>query len=89
MPATRQRKTNKPKEEGGRDRQESEGSNHGLQHQQHYQNRQKAMKKGGVSWKPVLKTLAYFILAIAIPTLLNYAVLNQEARMLVPAGITK
>ena len=85
MAATRQRKANKLKEEG---RKESEEENNYVNQGQQYQ-QQRTVRKRKVSWKPVFKTLACFMLAIAIPTLLNYAVLNQEARMLVPAGILK
>lgn len=49
----------------------------------------KKKKKTGVSWRPVCKTMGYFGLAFLIPTLLNYAVLNQESRMLVPEGRIK
>ncbi len=51
------------------------------------QGEEKKRKKKGVSWRPVCKTIGYFGLAFLIPTLLNYAVINQESRMLVPEGI--
>ena len=99
--ATRQRKANKPQEAGKKDKpgeknkpgekdkpgdNESGKSEGKMDFDKQYKLRQKKLKKGGVSWAPVFKTLAFFFLLIAIPTLLNYAVLNQEARMLVPAG---
>jgi hypothetical protein len=43
-------------------------------------------EKGGVSWSPVFKRIGVFFLVISIPALVNYAALNQEARMLVPTG---
>ena len=43
-------------------------------------------KRGGVSWTPVFKRIGIFFLIILIPALVNYAALNQEARMLLPEG---
>lgn len=91
MPATRQRKSNNSKGEGGRERKEesaSGGSEDSRKVEQQQPHPRYQQQKKGVSWMPVFKTVAYFALAIMIPTLLNYAVLNQEARMLVPAGNT-
>ena len=48
---------------------------------------QQKRKKDGVSWMPVFKRLGAFLLVFLIPALLNYAALNQEARMLLPKGI--
>lgn len=42
--------------------------------------------KSGVSWTPVFKRIGIFIFVLSIPTLLNYAALNQETRMLLPSG---
>jgi len=47
---------------------------------------EKKKKKKG-SWWTVLKTIGYFFFAILISTFLNYAVLNQESRMLLPEGM--
>ena len=47
---------------------------------------QQRVKKKGVSWTPVFKRIGFFLLLFLIPGLLNYAVLNQEARMLIPEG---
>lgn len=51
-------------------------------------NQERGRRKGGVSWAPLCKRLAFFLLIILIPSILNYAVLNQESRMLVPTGGT-
>lgn len=48
---------------------------------------QQRARRGGVSWSPVFKRIGVFLLIILIPTLVNYAALNQEARMLVPEGM--
>lgn len=50
---------------------------------------QQRVKKKGVSWTPVFKRIGFFFLLFLIPGLLNYAVLNQEARMLIPAGTNR
>lgn len=41
-----------------------------------------------VKWSPVFKRIGYISLIFIIPAILNYAALNQEARMLVPKGTT-
>ena len=40
-----------------------------------------------VKWSPVFKKIGYVSLIFIIPAILNYAALNQEARMLVPKGM--
>lgn len=42
-----------------------------------------------VKWSPVFKRLGYVFLIFLIPSILNYAALNQESRMLVPEGINE
>ena len=44
----------------------------------------KKKKSGGCV--SLLKTIGYFSLIIIIPTVLNYAALNQEAKALIPEG---
>lgn len=61
---------------------DSEGSNAEVE------GRQQRVKKKGVSWTPVFKRIGFFLFLFLIPGLLNYAVLNQEARMLIPEGGT-
>lgn len=48
---------------------------------------QRRRKRGEVSWTPVFKRIGIFFLIILIPALVNYAALNQEARMLLPDGM--
>ena len=43
-------------------------------------------RESKVKWSPVFKRLGYFALILAIPAFLNYAVLNQELKALVPKG---
>lgn len=41
-----------------------------------------------VKWSPVFKRIGYVALIFLVPSILNYAALNQESRMLVPKGMT-
>ena len=43
-------------------------------------------RSGGVKWFPVFKRLFYVSLLVLVPMILNYAALNQEARVLPPQG---
>lgn len=44
------------------------------------------IKKKGGRCSSLLKRCAYFSLIIIVPTVLNYAALNQEAKALLPEG---
>ena len=44
-------------------------------------------RRSKVKWSPVFKKMGYVALIFLVPSILNYAALKQESRMLVPKGI--
>ena len=56
------------------------------QTEQPEEERRRRRQGSKAKWSPVFKRIGYFSLIFIIPAILNYAALNQEARMLVPKG---